>query len=221
MIISVAGLGMLAASTASALVINTTDGIINSTAGTASYGEVARYVDGGTGLTGTGSSWPADIGDGASNEAEGSGVNRYWVQYNSFDPDAAPSIRYDFTGAYSEILAVAGIDHGPLPYESLEMIVWGWDGSAWEEGAITAIYDDGADAAWAGDDFSSVWSFSDNYSRFSVTGGTHFIGGGGGAEGEIDALAAYGSRSVPEPATLFLLGIGLAGIVAIRRKHTV
>ncbi|HHO59003.1 MAG TPA: PEP-CTERM sorting domain-containing protein [Thiotrichales bacterium] len=217
--ISIASLGLAAASASQAVPISTTDGIINSTAGTAGYGEEAAWVSGGTGLTGTGNTWPADIGDGAGDvSGEASGVNRYWLQFNSFDPDAAASIRYEFTGAYSQILAVAGLDHGPTPYESLEMIVWGWDGSAWEEGTITAIFDDGADAAWAGDDFSAVWSFNGAYSKFAVTGGTHYTPNvGAGPEGEIDALAAF--VAAPEPATVMLLGLGLAGISVASRKR--
>jgi hypothetical protein len=209
---------------ASAGVINTTDGAINSNPGTATYGEVATYVSGGGGLTGSGLTWPMDAGDGIGNVSqEASNVDRYWLNYNSSGVGApgAGSIIYSLQNATSNVLAVAGIDHGPGPYESLEFIIWGQraDGT-WEEGAITAIFDQGVDAAWAYDDFSSVWSFAGSYSTFAVSGGSHFLGTGQCltcTEGEIDALAAY--DNVPAPAALGFLGLGLAGLGVARRRR--
>lgn len=206
---------MFTSTQASAIAINTTDGVINSVADTIAIGEAATYLSGGTGLTGTGTTWPADAGDGLANVSqEASNIDRYWLQYNSSGPNQAGSIQYQFSSATSSVVAVAGIDHGPLPYEALEFIIWGWTGNSWEEGSISAIYDQGVDAAWAFDDFSSVWSFSAEYSRFAVSGGTHLVGYGG-TEGEIDGLAMV---AVPEPATLVLLSLGLIGMGYSKRK---
>lgn len=200
---------LLTSSQVYAIAINTTDGVINSINDTIAIGESATYISGGTGLTGYGTTWPADAGDGLANVSqEASNIDRYWLQYNSSGPDQAGSIQYEFSTTTDTVVAVAGIDHGPLPYEALEYIIWGWTGNGWEEGSITSIYDQGVDATWLYDDFSSVWSFSGEYSRFAVSGGTHLIGYSG-TEGEIDGLALV--ASVPEPATILLLSLGILG----------
>lgn len=205
----ITSIAFIYSSTASAILINTTDGAINSTAGTVAIGDSASYVSGGTGLTGYGTVYPADAGDGLANVSqEASNIDRYWLQFNSTNADQAGSIKYQFNSATDTVVAVSGIDHGPLPYEALEFIVWGWTGSGWEEGKISAIYDDGVDAAWAYDDFSSVWTFSAAYTLFAVSGGDHL--GIGGTEGEIDGLAML--ANVPEPATVLLLLFGLIGL---------
>ena len=202
-------IALLYSATANAILINTTDGAINSTAGTVSIGASATYVSGGTGLTGYGTTYPADAGDGLGNVSqEASNIDRYWLQFNSTTADEAGSIKYSFNSATDAVVAVSGIDHGPLPYEAMEFIVWGWTGSGWEEGKISAIYDDGVDAAWDYDNFSSVWTFSQAYTLFAVSGGDHL--GIGGTEGEIDGLAML--ADVPEPAALILLLAGLVGL---------
>jgi hypothetical protein len=80
------------------------------------------------------------------------------------------SVLYSFNNPTSNVLAIAGGDHDPVTvYEALEFIVWGSQtGAVWEEGKITAIYDEGVDAGWVYDDFSSVWSFSEAYTMFAV-----------------------------------------------------
>ena len=209
---------------AQAILVSTTDGVISTTAGTASFGEVGIYEQGGGGLTGRGLVWPLDAGDGLNNVSqEASNIDNYWLNYNSsaVGGPGAGSIIWNLSNPTENILAVSGIDHGPSPYEALEFIIWGQraDGS-WEEGSITAIYDDGVDAAFLQDDLSSVWNFSAAYTRFAASGGTHYNGPNGGAlrggEGEIDGIAAF--AAVPEPSIITLFGLGLLGLGFARRR---
>ena len=140
-----AGLILAVSAPANAVLISTSDGVINSTAGLATYGEVGTYVSGGDGLTGSGPVWPLDVGDGISNVSqEASNVDQYWLNFNASGAGGpgAGSIIFNFNNPTSDILAIAGVD-GSLPsvtYEALEFIVWGWTGTNWEEGAITAIF---------------------------------------------------------------------------------
>jgi hypothetical protein len=135
-----------------------------------------------------------------------SAVDHVWVQ-----PDVTNgthSIQYKFDIPVSEVIAVPGIDHDPLPEEALEFIVWGCIGlnddvgsPNCEEGAIKAIYDDGVDPAdpqgiagrdyslvGSSDDFASVWIFSKPYSYFIVSSGDH-VGFNSVDEFEFDGLA--------------------------------
>ena len=179
-------------------------GSLASSPGTVAVGEAASYVSGGRSLTGIATCWPSGSacdpgGVPVSPSAAASEIDHYWLQFD-------PRIVFSFTSPQCEVVAVAGIDHGPLPGEALEFIVWGSsDGTALsEEGAITAVFDDGVDgsvgAAITGpggstniglsDDFSSVWSFNSCWSFFIVTSGDHIAGFSSSGEGEIDGLAA-------------------------------
>lgn len=178
-------------------------GSLASTPGTVTIGAAASYVSGGGPLTGIATCFPSGAvcdpgGVAVPPFAAASAIDHYWLQYN-------PPIVFSFTSPKSQVVAVAGIDHGPLPGEALEFIVWGSsDGIALtEQGAITAVFDDGVDgsvgAAIVGpggatniglsDDFSSVWSFNNSYSFFIVTAGDHILGFSSPGEGEIDGLA--------------------------------
>ena len=203
-------------------------GSLVSNPGTVGIGEVASYVSGGTGLTGIGTCWPSGIGCdpggvAVSPATAASAIDHYWLQ--GAGGTATARISYSFTSATSKVVAVAGIDHGPLPGEAAEFIVWGSsDGTTLsEEGAITAIFDlgvdgsDGPDLGGPGgagisvgdsDDFSQIWSFVSSWSFFVVTPGDHIAGFSSPGEYEIDGLA----KPVPEPITLVLIGLGMVGI---------
>lgn len=183
---------------------------LNTTPGTINIGEVASYVSGGSGLIGRANTWPI-----ASTSAiAGSEIGDHqWIQGD-------PAILFKFGLKLNEVAGISGVDHGPLPNEALEWIVWGSNaaGDLLEEGAIKIIYDDGVDPA-AGvlgesDDFSSVWGFSSDYDYFAVTSGTHIAGFNSPNEFEIDGLAAV----VPIPAAFWLFSSGLLGIISIARK---
>ena len=184
-------------------------GSLVSNAGLLPLGVSATYVSGGNGLTGIGTTWPTAH----TSAVAGSAIDHVWLQGD-------PAITYAFGAAQSQVAAIAGIDHGPLPEEALEFIVWGsLDGvSLTEEGAISAVYDPGYDpavtAAGVSDDFSSIWKFSGSYTHFIVTSGDHIAGFTSPGEFEIDGLATV----IPEPGTLGLLGLGLLGFARRRRK---
>ena len=179
-------------------------GSLASTPGTVPIGPSATYVSGGAPLTGIATCWPSGAacdpgGSAVTPAAAASAIDHYWLQYD-------PPIVFSVPSPQWQIVAVPGIDHGPLPGESLEFIVWGSsDGTALtEEGAITAVYDDGVDGTVGAvitgpgaphvgvglsDDFTSVWTFNNRYSFFIVTSGDHIAGFSSPGEGEIDGLA--------------------------------
>lgn len=191
--------------------INTTDGLFTVVESTAPLGAALTYQYGGDGLVGYGGSYPVSAPD-------GNGVDHYdhyWQQYD-------PAIVWASRSAVSSVFAIPGIDHGPSPQENMEFIIWGSnDGQNWEEGKISAIYRDGFDTANTdighSDDYTSRWSFSQNYTLFRATSGDHLLPGYGSyGEGEIDALAV----AVPEPSSTMLLLGGLAALGAMARRRS-
>ncbi len=57
-----------------------------------------------------------------------------------------------------------------------------------------------------------------NELRFSSFGGTDVIANGSGTQFVLDNLQ-LGSLSVPEPATIALLAVGLVGVAVVRRRQ--
>ncbi len=184
----------------------------------APLGSALSYVSGGDGLIGQANVWPTMADTPANRSFAASNIDHTWMQYD-------PAIIWSSSSALSQVFAIPGVDHGPVPQENLEFIIWGSNDSlTWEEGAIQAIYRDGFDTTDTtlghSDDYTSLWGFSTSYSFFRATSGDHLAAYAGGCfscgEGEIDGLAA--ASSVPEPSTLLLLGSGLLGLGLLGRK---
>jgi hypothetical protein len=132
---------------------------------------------------------------------------------------------WDLGRGYSSIAVFSSQDHGPYPAEGIEYYLFGtntlWDNSSLSAAAaITDVYLDGwrsHDRAedingngWQGDDISAMFSFDNSYRYVKLVA----WGQSPYDEPEIDALAG----AIPEPGTLFLLGLGLTGLACARRR---
>lgn len=173
--------------------------------------------------TGTGS-YGYSIG-GSTNIAAGSDVDQWWIQTSANIGDAV----WDLGSGASTAIIFNTIDHGPLPQEAIESTVylsnnltdWTaavtqrvwlegfmsntgilWDGFAYAVGTGTSSTFRYASIIWGGP--GALWSDGDNE-----------INGVMGADNNYEP-----PNEVPEPGTLALLGLGLAGLGLGRRRRT-
>lgn len=191
-------------------------------AGTVSVSDTLDYVSGGNGSTGTADGSTYTLG-GYTAAAAMAGVDHVWLQF-----DAA--ILMHSPKALNAVLAIPAIDHGWTSgntgefWEPFEFRIFGCTAASTtacsEEGVITDVWARGVDdsgAAKNADDWTTRWAFRQSYNYFAIFSGDRLSGGPWSpGEGEIDALAV--PATVPEPATMALLGLGLAGIACLRRR---
>jgi hypothetical protein len=127
----------------------------------------------------------------------------------------ATSPTYNLSGAKSVHLTFArwlNSDYSPYMTSRVEV----YDGSAWQliyNNGSTGVYDN----AWMTQDYD-VSAFADNNALFAVrfsydvtSSGVYTIGGW-----NVDDLALTGN--IPEPSSILLLALGVAGLVCVRRK---
>jgi len=210
---------MLVGSTGSAVeIINTYNGPITVTPGTVAFGEVGTLLNANQ-MNGVGFNTSYWLGS-PSAQVAGSNLDHYWVQSSTNE------IKWSLTTPVSAVLGFPGTDHGPLPQENMEYMMWGSnDLTNWSAGTLTAIYHDGWDAtppAGATDDwYATRWDFSQDFQYFKTVGTPGVVIDWNDYDPEMDGIAAA-APSIPEPCTLVvwsLLGASGIGIGWWRRRR--
>ncbi len=201
--------------TAGAEVINTYLGPITVTPGVAPYdpGNVGTWVNvgdlSGAGV-GYGTTYPYP--GAPSPSVAGSTLDHFWVQSSTNE------LIWRLNTPVSAVIGFPGNDHGPLPMENMEYMMWASnDMITWYVGTLTAIYHDGLDSDHQSlqDWYATRWDFAQDFIYFKTVGTPGVVQGWSDYDPEMDGIAA---AAVPEPATIFVLGLGFVGLAGLRRR---
>ncbi len=170
--------------------------------------------------------------------ANANGRDFFWVQDTSANANfngvtgGAPStgIVWDLGGQANQVAIFVFVDHDPVPGEVLENTAWlsndpNAANAGWTQANLVHVYGGG----WSpdpniADGFVAVYQLpsAQTFRYVSVTwGGPGAVVRDG--DNEIDAVGGLnvqggGIGNLPEPGTLALLGLGFAGLAALRRR---
>lgn len=185
-----------------------------------------------TGITGDGlggsAAWPLDDTwrSGSTIVGNANAFDRYWFQIVG-----VASATFDLGAQYDQVYIALNQDHGPYPEEGLEYRVFVSNDNATfsELGATTPVtmYQGGWSTAGEGvpsgdgngngvlnDDYSALWDLPGSFQYIRLTPVNPYAAPYN--EPEIDAIMGM---SVPEPATMLLLGSLLIGFIGLTKKR--
>lgn len=203
-------------------IINTMFGAITVTESTVKYGEVGTLVQSSSfslscGGIGGAYCYPWDS---TQVQTFGSTLDHYWIQ------SGTGLITWSLDTPVSSVLGFPGNDHGPLPMENMEYVMWASnDLMNWTQGDLTAVYRYGWDPTnpvlpgGLYDHYATQWDFTGNFKYFRTVATQYVVNGWGDTDPEMDGIAA----AVPEPSSLLMtipmLGTGLLWTVRTSRRR--